>query len=185
MKLTTAFLSLLGLAAAAAVPAPVPQSTETPEELVGPFRIVSTSKDKNLDGLTLWGSHIGAGFSLARLGAPYENQPPLYLNTTYALPGKGRLVYPIRDDFSIVFQGQLQWDTSSDVAALLLGVGDPLYTFGIEEKTGEITIDGLKRWWYCTVNTPYGDQTGIVWKLGDGKPDDKKCAKIGLKKQDI
>jgi hypothetical protein len=46
MKLTTAFLSLLGLAAAVAVPAPAPQSSETPEELVGPFRIVSTSKDK-------------------------------------------------------------------------------------------------------------------------------------------
>src|SRR5690606_14775096 len=124
-----------------------------------PYKCLTAANHTNsLDGLTLWGSHIGAGFSLARLGTPYENQPPLYLNTTYALPGKGRLVYPIRDDFSIVFQGQLQWNTSSDVAALLLGVGQPLYTFGIDEYTDEITIDGLKRWWYCTVNTPDRNQ---------------------------
>jgi len=176
MKFTTilaAAASLTGFAAA--------QTAEQPS-LVGPFGIVSVSENRKYNNLTLTSVHIGAGINIAQLSKSPAHLTPYYLNDTfwYNDSPQGRLAWPVPGtDF--VFNGGLNFNLSSNLAALWISVVDPLYTFGFDKKDN-LVIQGLSSWQLCTFNTPYGDKQAVGWKLGTSKPETKDCLPIKLRK---
>ena len=92
----------------------------------------------------------------------------------------GRLMYNI-DYPNVPFQGGLETNTSSNVAAFWLSVVEPLYTFSFG-KDGELLLDGLSRWFGCTTYTAYGPKAGINWQYGTGKTTTADCQPLTIYK---
>jgi len=92
-------------------------------------------------------------------------------------------VYPIYEQYPTAVTGSLLYNSSSNIAQLLLSVSNPTYDFGFD-KDGRLGLKGVfDRWIVCPkLETSYGLLEGIAWKLGQGAADDKNCVGITIKK---
>lgn len=158
--------------------------------------------ENRYNNLTIFGLHIGAGLNLAVPGStappiPYPNSTyyTYYLNTTYGYPAdptvpgssaRGMLVYPIYEAYPLAVTGSLNFNTSSNIAQLWLGVTQGLYSFGFD-SIGRLGLDGVyDRWHVCpNLYTSYGPKTGIAWRMGTGRIDDTDCVPIWIKKYEF
>lgn len=215
MLFTKAFAALAGfvaLASSAALPEAIPELDDSATlekrvplngtQYIGPFALQIISTNTAYNGLFVGGIHIGAGIDLAipmagpAVGPSKSNYYSYYLDTSYGSAPKpiptdplvgatGTLQYPMLAQNPTAVTANLQFNTSSNRANLLLSVLTPTYGWTFD-KTGRLGItDIYTRWYVCKdVDTPYRLKTGLVWKLGEATIDRKaECDAVQIKRK--
>jgi len=181
MMFTLPFLAAFTAALTSVSAAPTPADGEPRNPVIGPFALKIESANSTWNHKYLSNIHIGAAINLA---IPVDSADTSYfLNSTdYGYESDnvqyGRLTFDGNPE--IPYAGGLEIDTSSNVAALLISVLEPtLFNFN---SKGHLQINGLERWFICTIQTSYGPKAGIAWEFGTGAPSIPDCAAVSLVK---
>lgn len=82
---------------------------------------------------------------------------------------------------NIPYHANVGVDLSSNIGALYISVDVPTYNFEISGRN-YLRINGLERWFVCTIQTAYGPKAGIAWEYGTSTPSIKDCVKIRLRR---
>ncbi|ORY77424.1 hypothetical protein BCR37DRAFT_155665 [Protomyces lactucae-debilis] len=187
-------LACTGISAALVSSAPTTSSSQ-------PFALVLSSANQTLDSSLLYAAHSGAGIENLNVGSKNRTlttSNTFVFNTTddgYTDPtlGKSGLVAwtLYGSGFNVSQPLAFSYSPTSDTAILKFGLsqGSQFYfkndTLVIGQFGSNGTTTPLSRFFICALDANQNggySYTSLVWKLGKGKPDNKDCQKVTVKR---